>query len=268
MRGLLLSLCLLFCVVANSQTINSFGVAYFNVDKLYDTIPSRFYDDRAYTPAGRMGWNSDRYQRKVVQVAAVVDSMALPVVALYGVENEQVVRDIVEACSEDYSYIHRTSNSYDGLDFALLYFADCFYVDQVTEQRGALCVEGEANEQPLAIIAAHRSTSLGVLMEERKLPGDSNIIILGDAGKLNFKKYGLRDASEYISRAGRGNRIHQGVWYLQDRVLTNIVTPAMCDVYIKSWLLDRNGVPQPTFEGAKYCAGGSSFLPIYIYFKK
>lgn len=268
MRGLLLSLSLLCCVAANSQTIHSFGVAYFNVDKLYDTIPSRFYDDRAYTPTGRLGWDGDRYHRKVMQVAAVVDSMALPVVALYGVENEQVVRDIVGACSEDYAYIHRTSNSYDGLDFAMLYFADCFYVDRVTEQRGVLCVEGEMNEQPLAIISAHRSTSLGVLLEERKLPVDSNIIILGNAGKLNFKKYGLRDASEHISRAGRGNRISQGVWELHDRVLTNIPTSATCDVYIKSWLLNRNGVPQPTFEGAKYCAGGSSFLPIYIYFKK
>ena len=105
-------------------------VMFYNVESLYDTIPSRFYDDRAYTPAGRFGWDSNRYTHKIKQVAAVVDSIALPVVALYGVENEQVVKDIVTACRGDYSYIHRTSGGYDGLDFALLYFGDMFVVER------------------------------------------------------------------------------------------------------------------------------------------
>ena len=53
--------------------------------------------------------------------------MALPLVALWGVENEQVVRDIAAACRGDYSYLHRTLNSLDGMDFALLYYGDLFY---------------------------------------------------------------------------------------------------------------------------------------------
>ncbi|MBE6199037.1 MAG: hypothetical protein E7138_01905 [Rikenellaceae bacterium] len=268
MRRLITILFLLLCVSVNAQEIKSFGVAYYDVDRLYDTIPSRFYDDSAYTPEGSFAWDESRYRRKVEQVAAVVDSMELPVVALYGVENEQVVRDIVSACGEDYAYIHRTSNSYDGLDFALLYFADVFFPGRVTEYRGALCVEGEACGEPLTIIATHRSTSLGVLIEERNLLEDNNIIILGDVGKLKFKKYGLRDASFHIEKAARGNRILRGMWHLRDRVLTNITSLSHCDVYIKRWLLDETGVPRPTFDGAKYCAGGSSCLPIFIYFDK
>ena len=61
------------------------GIAYYDVDRLYDTIPSLFYDDRAYTPEGTYGWDTERYRRKIRQVAETVDSMALPVVALYGV---------------------------------------------------------------------------------------------------------------------------------------------------------------------------------------
>lgn len=268
MKRLITILFLLLCLSVNAQQIKSFGVAYYDVEKLYDTIPSRFYDDSAYTPKGRFAWDASRYRRKVEQVAAVVDSMALPVVALYGVENEQVVKDVVASCKEDYAYIHRTSNSYDGLDFALLYFADVFFPGRVSEYRGALCVEGEACGVPLAIIATHRSTSLGVLLEERNLLEDNNIIILGDVGKLKFNKLGLRDASSHIAAAARGNRILRGMWYLRDRVLTNITTPSRCDVYIKRWLLDENGAPRPIFEGAKYCAGGSSCLPIFIYFDK
>lgn len=265
---LLIALCLLLSLSVKAQPSASFGVAYYNVDKLYDTIPSRFYDDRDFTPQGAKAWDGSRYRHKVKQIATVVDSMALPVVALYGVENEQVVRDIAAACHEDYAYIHRTSNAYDGLDFALLYFADMFFPERVIEYRGALCVVAEVCGEPLTIVATARCTSLGVLLEEQKLLGDNNIIILGDVGKLNFKKLGLRDATEPVGCALRGNRISRGVWQLRDRVLTNIDSAAHSDVYIKRWLLQPSGMPRPTFEGAKYCAGGSSYLPIFIYFDK
>lgn len=258
----------LLCVAANAQQKGSFGIAYYNVDKLYDTIPSRFYDDRAYTPSGKLGWDSGRYRKKIEQVAMVIDSMALPAVALFGVENEQVVKDIVSACGDDYVYIHRTSNRYDGLDFALLYFADCFYPGRVTECRGALCVEGEVEDNPLTIIITHKSNSLAVLLEERKLLPDNNIIIIGNAGELNFKKLGFIDAFAGVERAGRGNRISRGIWQLHDRALINIDSSCLCDVYIQRWLLDQFGEPQPTFKGSKYCAGVSSYLPVYIYFNK
>lgn len=35
------------------------GIAYYDVDRLYDTIPSLFYDDPAYTPQGKYGWNTE-----------------------------------------------------------------------------------------------------------------------------------------------------------------------------------------------------------------
>ena len=70
------------------------GFAYYDVDRAYDTSPSPFYDDSAFTPSGRYQWNSERYEHKIKGIAAVVDSMSLPIIALYGVENEQVVRDI------------------------------------------------------------------------------------------------------------------------------------------------------------------------------
>lgn len=268
MNRLLALIFTMLCFAATAQSVNSFGVAFYDVDRLYDTHQSKFYDDSDYTPSGRLGWSEERYRRKVEQAAAVVDSMAMPVVALYGVENEQVVKDVAEACNGDYAYIHRTSASYDGLDFALLYYGDCFFPERVTQRRGILCVEGEAYGEPLTIVAAHRATSLGVVLDELKTRGDSNIIILGGVGKLNFKKWGLYDASRSVEKLGRGNVIYRGMWQLRDRVLTNIDSAAHCDVYIHRTLIDASGEPKPTFEGAKYCAGVSSFLPIFIYFDK
>lgn len=270
MRSVLLTLILL--LVANTvvaQRSRSFGVAYYNVDNLYDTKPSQFYDDKDYTPRGHRGWDEHRYKRKIGQVAQVVDSIALPVVVLYGVENEAVVRDIAEACQEDYAYIHRLADSRDGLDFALLYFADRFQAEQVTAWRGALCVEGLVGGQRFAIIANHRCSSLGVLLEERNLlEGNNNIIILGEPNKLNFHEFSLRDATLRAERAGRGDYLRAGRWQMRSRVATNVEAECYCDVYVKRSLLDKRGAPWPTFDGMKYFGGYSKFLPIFIYFEE
>ena len=102
------------------------GIVYWDLDHLYDTVPALFDNDTDYTPSGRLAWDTERYRRKIRHTAAVIDSMRMPLVALWGVENEAVVRDIAAACEGDYSYLHRTLNSLDGMDFALLYYGDLF----------------------------------------------------------------------------------------------------------------------------------------------
>ena len=269
MRRVLLALALLICCVVQAVAQERFGVAYYDVDKFYDTIPSKFYDDRAYTPEGKLGWSAERYRRKVDNVARVVDSMAMPVIVLYGVENEQVVRDVVSASNQDYAYIHRTQDFSDGLDFAVLYFADKFFVERVTPWRGALCVEGEENGRPLTIVATNRCSSLGVLFAERNLNREGNrIVLLGQPSRAGFRGLGLQDYTADAERAGRGNIFVNEGWTMRDRVAGNITGVEACNVYIKHWLLDKNAVPLPTFDKGRYRGGYSSSLPIYIYFKE
>lgn len=267
MRSSVLTLIFILSFIVSGMAQSGFGVAYYDVDRFYDTLPSTFYDDSDYTPDGRMCWTSERYCRKVESVAKVIDSMSMPVVVLYGVENEQVVRDIVEATSEDYAYVHRTQDYNNGLDFAMLYFADKFFIERVTPWRGALCVEGEFNDSPLTIVAANRCTSLRVLFEERNLNREANnIILVGRPSQLGFSDLGLRDCSLEGERAGRGNIFSNGRWIMRDRVATNISHDVQCEVYIKSWLLDSAALPKPTFDKLKYRGGFSSALPIYIIF--
>ena len=233
MRRVLLALALLIYCVVQAVAQERFGVAYYDVDKLYDTIPSKFYDDRAYTPRGKLGWNAERYRRKVENIARVVDSMAMPVVVLYGVENESIVRDVVSVSNQDYAYIHRTQDYNDGLDFAVLYFADKFFVESITPWRGALCVEGEADGRPLTIVAANRCSSLGVLFAERNLNREGNrIVLLGLPSRMGFQGLGLRDCSAEAERAGRGNIFTYGGWVMRDKVASNISGVERCDVYI------------------------------------
>ena len=62
---------------------------------------------------------------------------------LYGVENESVVRDVAAACKGDYAYLFRTTDSYNGLDFALFYFGDRFFPDRVEAGHFWMTAAGE-----------------------------------------------------------------------------------------------------------------------------
>lgn len=265
MRCLFAILLLLCSTSAWAQ--RSLDIAFCDVENLYDTIPSSFYDDSDYTPQGRLRWDTARYRHKVESVARLIDSMAMPVVALWGVENEQVVRDIVMATKSDYAYVHRTHDYSRGLDFALLYFGDRFFPEHITPWRGALCVEGRADGRDVAIVVNHRSTSLGVLLSERGLlKGDRAVIILGTPDNTNLQAFGMQDHSLAPERMGRGNVARSDGWIMRDRIASTWGGEVRCDVYAARWLVDESGHPRSTYAGKRYYGGVSAFLPIFAQF--
>lgn len=252
-----------------AQSKGLYGIAFYDVEALYDTIPSKFYDDRAYTPDGLHKWNSARYARKVANISQVIDSLDMPIVALYGVENEQVVKDIAASVKGEYAYIHRTQDSRDGLDFALFYYGDIFFPEEVTTHYNAICIEGFLHDKELAIIINNSSSSLGVLLKKAELTSDSKaIILLGRESKEDISRWGFNDVLASQEAAGRGSVVRGNKWQMRHRIATNIHTIKHCGVYIKEWLLDSQGAPKPTFERTKYRGGYSSSLPIFIYFDK
>lgn len=250
-----------------AQQRGTVGMAFYDVNALYDTIPSIFYDDSDFTPEGRYKWDSRRYKQKISNVAQVIDSLRMPVVALYGVENEAVVRDITAAVREDYAYIHRTQDFSLGLDFALLYYGDVFFPEEVTSHHDALCIEGYIEDAPIAIIITENSSSLGVLLSQRGLTAhNSAMVILGRQRPESISRWQLSDATAVAEAAGRGDMVYYDRWQMRHRIATNIDNIVRCDVYIKEWLLDAQGRPKPTFDGSKYYGGYSTSLPLYIYF--
>lgn len=261
-----LAILLLVCG-ARAQAQRSFDVAFCDVENLYDTIPSSLYDDSDYTPRGRLRWDTARYSQKIKDVARLLDSLSLPVVALWGVENEQVVRDIAIQTKGDYAYIHRTHDYSDGLDFALFYYGDRFFPERVTPWRGALCVEGRADGRDVAIVVNHRSTSLGVLISERGLNENGRIVIvLGIPSQNNISSFGLQDHALEAERAGRGTSYRESGWEMLSRIASSWGGEVRCDVYAARWLLDERGGVRPTYKGGRYYGGVSSSLPIFAQF--
>lgn len=277
------SFLILNCFCASAQKI---GIAYYDLDHLYDTIPALFYDDGDYTPGGRLAWDTERYRRKIAHTAAVIDSMRMPLVALWSVENEAVVRDIAAACRGDYSYLHRTLNSLDGMDFALLYYGDLFYPHYVEPGRRYLYVEGVLRRTagPSRRITGHpvrpaRTDTVGLVLcsdtrmaqwavrdlrEER--PG-VKLIVLGRSASLDAAAYGLRDALERPSRLGRGNVRRRAGWLMRDRILADTAFNTQGgDVYARRYLFDpKTGNPLPTYEKRRYRGGYGYALPVFVY---
>lgn len=264
MRTTLLCIMTLFAIQLSAQP--RVGFAYYDVDRAYDTSPSAFYDDKAFTPNGRNLWDTERYQRKIDNIAAVIDSMALPIVALYGVENEQVVRDIATQCKGDYSYIHRTQNRLDGMDFALLYYGDVLFPQRVEVGLDYILVEASIADREYSILLTRRSRTLKALVDqiaEESL--ERFIVVAGDMYGLDYHRIKLNDATAYAERRGHGNTVYRNQWRMFDRILVDQRLKTHCDVYIREWLLDRNGEPKPTFNRESYVGGAGRKLPIFCY---
>lgn len=208
-----------FCMEAAGQQRVSVG--FWNVENLFDTIPSRFYDDSGYTPQGRLKWNTEKYRTKLQNLARVIDDAGFDILGLAEVENEAAVRDLVAALSDDYNYIHRTSADYRGIDHALLYKGDKFFPERSALIRSGytrefLHVRGELPGGTVGLLVCHlpsKQSSASLRREAmRRLAEVADSLMRHDAGaKLIVMGDFNCDPSEKLFRAVFGRRANNGL---------------------------------------------------------
>ncbi len=264
-RLLLTSLLTIFTSITLCAKGDGVGVAFWDVESLYDTSPSLFYNDDAFTPEGDKSWSQERYNLKIANIAAVVDSMRLPIVMLYGVENEDVVRDIVRSTTEDYTYLHSTRNSLTGLDFALLYFGDILFIDRVVQRRDMLIVKGEIDGESITLVGAISAINFGEIAD---FTDGGRVVVMGHYDGDDIERYGLSDSFRDIERRGYGDTRGKRGWSLSQRAsVGDGVEVLRVGIYIKEWLLtsDRSR-PLATYQDRKYWGGYSNYLPIFLFF--
>ena len=264
MRWLLALLAVAYSVSLTAQPLH-FG--YYEVDHLYDTLPSPFYNDTDYTPEGRYRWNTTRYRTKIERLAAVIDSMQLHAVALYGVENESVVRDLAATLEGDYTYFHRTLNTLDGMEFALLYEGDRIVPLRSEIGRQTLYIEALFDCDTVGIVLCHHPATLPytlTALRERRptLP----LLVAGRLDETNLGPFGLTDRMAAPAARGYGNRRRNSGWTMRHRIATS---PTLGNregqVFLRRELLDEKlERPRATFVGNRYRGGASRSLPIFI----
>lgn len=174
-------------VISNAQKTNphlldtgGIRVMFYNCENFFDTIDDPAKDDAEYLPSSSKKWNTEKYLKKVNNIARVVysvDSVHLPVLAGFTeIEDAGVLKDLVASPllkKGKYKYVHFEGSDPRGIDPALIYrpdimkvidasLVDVFYQDDPKKKtREILYVEGVIGKDTLYIFVNHWKSRIG-----------------------------------------------------------------------------------------------------------
>ena len=128
-----------------TQAYDVYGIAFYNLENLFDTINANGKYDLEFSPQGNREWNSEKYWAKINNMAYTISQMVSPstpdgpaVIGISEVENRGVVEDLVKADplkGRNLQIVHHDSPDNRGIDVALLYDPNMFEVLNVTNTR-------------------------------------------------------------------------------------------------------------------------------------
>lgn len=165
-------------------------VGFYNLENLFDTINDPNIDDEEFLPEGKSGWNTQRYTKKLNNMANVISKLGTEItpdgISILGVseiENRNVLEDLVKMPaieSQNYQIIHHDSPDGRGIDVALLYQPNYFEVENVNthavtikdkpdfDTRDQLVVTGNFDGEQMHFIVNHWPSRYGG--EKRSIP--------------------------------------------------------------------------------------------------
>lgn len=135
-----------------------FRLAFYNLENLFDTIDGS-NDDAEFLPTGKNQWNSDKYQKKLLNMSRVIDSIRPDILGVCEVENASVLQDLMKFSAlfkhgssfNAYRLVHRESPDARGIDVALIYNMTKFKATGVYE----IPVKLHDNHATRNILAVH-----------------------------------------------------------------------------------------------------------------
>ncbi len=171
-------------------------IVSYNIENLFDTIDAPTHLDEDFTPMSYKNWNTEKYDKKISDIAKVlssIDKNNLPdIVGLIEVENRDVLEDLIKDSllkNADYQIVHYETTDPRGIDVALLYNPNIFeYISskqlQVFDDEGKLYrsreilyVKGLLGQDTVHIFVNHwKSRSGGVENTEYKRIWAANIL--------------------------------------------------------------------------------------------
>jgi len=181
------------CCQATKTQIKGIGIAFYNVENLFDTIDDPDTWDVSFTPKGKYHWTADKLEAKIDNLALVISKLGAKelgqspsFIGIAEVENRKVLELLVGhtlLLPYDYGIEHFNSPDGRGIDVALLYRRDHFLVQHSQKHRldlkdendapiltrDQLCVSGMLDREQLFFIINHwPSRRGGVKRSEQK----------------------------------------------------------------------------------------------------
>ena len=159
------------------------GVAFYNLENLFDTINNNGKYDKEFSPDGARQWNGEKYRMKLHNMAYAISQMRSRITpigpAIIGVseiENRSVLDDLVaqpEIADMHLQVVHHDSPDRRGVDVGLLYNPRLFRVLSVSNTtlsipsnprfrtRDQMCVTGLLMGEKVSVIVNHWPSRLG-----------------------------------------------------------------------------------------------------------
>lgn len=154
-----------------------YGVAFYNLENLFDTINNNGKYDLEFSPKGDHKWDSRKYWAKIHNMAYAISQLttkATPegpaIIGVSEIENRSVLEDLVKAEPVKHlnlQVVHHDSPDRRGVDVGLLYNPKYFRVLNVTNHllyvekepnfrtRDQMCVFGLLGPARVAVIVNH-----------------------------------------------------------------------------------------------------------------
>lgn len=138
----LIALVFAFCVQAQSASEKRYalyGVAFYNLENLFDTIHDSSKNDYEYLPEGSMKWGTQKYTAKLKNMSKVLAELCLDklpqgaaVVGVSEVENSRVLEDLLRQpalAARGWKYVHHEGPDRRGVDCAFFYNPKMFRLE-------------------------------------------------------------------------------------------------------------------------------------------
>lgn len=161
------------------QKVTVRGIAFYNLENLFDTINDPNKNDEEFLPESTKKWDSQKYWSKIRNMAYAISQLTTKttphgpaIIGISEIESEVVVRDLVNSpqlAPWGLKYVHHDSPDRRGIDVGLLYNPRQFELLHVTHHRldigyptrDQTCVVGTMLGQKIAVIVNHWPSRLG-----------------------------------------------------------------------------------------------------------
>ncbi|HBL71958.1 MAG TPA: endonuclease [Bacteroidales bacterium] len=167
-------------VMAQTQTdkqVAVYSLGFYNLENLFDTIPSPGVNDVEFTPDGVKAWNGQKYWKKIGNMSYAISKLAREfcpegpaILGVCEIENRTVLEDLAKAPllrQANYQIVHYDSPELRGVDVALLYNPKLFTLTSSRpyrftlpnrpdwKSRDQLLVSGLLAGEPIHVIVCH-----------------------------------------------------------------------------------------------------------------
>jgi predicted extracellular nuclease len=259
-----------------------YKIAFYNTENLFDTLDDPETADHDFLPKGELKWNELKYKHKIVNISQVINEIDvdnnLAIIGLSEVENEEVVKDLINQLNNQWEYVYCKTSDVRGIDQVLLFQPNFITIlksqvfsmgQENTSQfflRELLFVELLLDNEIFQLFLVHwpsrkkgkESTEekrLNAAIETLQIIENinlqsplTNLILLGDLNdnpdddsvSLLCQKTPFNNPFFELMDKNIGTCKHEGQWYIFDQIL---YSPSI--ISSKKWSLSKGGIFNP-----------------------